>query len=106
MLLFSIFDRMSGKTKERTIQQPLHTVTEEKPMTVPMHEAACSPLHHRVGALESDVRMIRLKMDADKNEIISSGEERAVAIHNRINVAIEKLGELKGQVTEVAKRVK
>ena len=65
--------------------QPVKISIDDKLMTEGSHKAICGSLHHRVGALESDVRMIRLKMDADKNEIISSGEERAKDLHRRID---------------------
>jgi hypothetical protein len=38
-----------------------------------------------VGTLENDVRVIRLKMEADKHEIINSGSERVKDLHRRID---------------------
>jgi hypothetical protein len=86
--------------------QPLRFEMQKEPLTVEGHNAICGPLHRRVSVLESDVRAIRLKMDADKHELLAAGEERAHAIHERINVLISSVGELKGVVSEVAKRVK
>lgn len=102
-----IHDAINQKPPGREILgQPVRVALDEKVMTEKAHQAVCGSLHQRVGVLENDVRSIRIKMDADKSEIIDAGEDRAVKIHDRINVAIEKIGELKGQVTEIAKRVK
>ena len=43
---------------------------------------------------------MRLK---DKIAIIEAGEDRAIKIHDRINLAIEKIGELRGEVNRIAK---
>jgi len=67
------------------LKQPVDVEIKERPMTVPMHEAACGPLHQRVSVLERDVRFIRAKMETDKQEIIGAGETRVVELHRRIN---------------------
>ena len=85
--------------------QPLHFVKDEQPMTVAAHAAVCGQLGGRVSTLESEVKEIRKEMKGDKEDIIKAGEDRSVKIHDRINVAITQIGELKGQLTEVAKRV-
>ena len=85
--------------------QPIHVAVDDKNMTVGEHAVKCGPLVKRVELLEGDVKEIRKKMETDKNEIIRSGEDRAIKIHDRVNLAIEKIGELKGQVGELAKRV-
>jgi hypothetical protein len=58
---------------------------KDKPLSVGGHDAICGPLHQRVGVLESDVREIRLKMDTDKREIITAGEDRMHEINLRLN---------------------
>ena len=86
MLKTYIRDVNNQKPEGREILgQPIKFSMDEKVMTEGTHRAVYGSLHHRVGALESDVRMIRSKMDADKNEIISSGEERAKDLHRRID---------------------
>jgi hypothetical protein len=60
-------------------------------------------MDRRVGVLENDIKMIRHKMESDKTEIIAAGEDRSIKIHDRINVAIEKIGELRGEVNRIAK---
>jgi len=54
--------------------------------------------------IESRVAALERKLEHDKDEIIAAGEERARLIHDRINVAIEKLGELRGEVNHIGKR--
>ena len=87
------------------IPQPFMVREEDRPMTVAGHEAVCGALHGRVGTLEKRMVQVERKMESDKSEIIKSGEERAIKIHDRLNIAIEKIGELKGQMGELAKRV-
>ena len=94
-----------GKIEKREIgPQPLRTKEDDTLMTVPMHEAACGPLHKRVDALEKDVRGLRFKMESDKAEIIRAGEDRAKAIHDRINVVIEKVGEMRGEIKHLSQK--
>ena len=54
--------RMTGKLDRINIQSPLEVVPGQQVVT---HEAF-APVLHRVGTLENEVRVIRLKMDADK----------------------------------------
>lgn len=83
--------------------QPLHFVKDEQPMTVAAHAAVCGKLDGRVVTLEKEVKEIRSKMEKDKIAIIEAGEDRATKIHDRINLAIEKIGELRGEVNRIAK---
>jgi len=95
---------LTGKSQKRDVgPQPFSVSLEKETLTVGRHQELCGPLHGRVCALEKDVRVIRLKMDADKLEIIQAGEDRATKIHDRVNVAIEKIGELRGEVNRIAK---
>ncbi len=85
LLLFNVIDRMSGKTKDRAIQQPLRVVTDPQVMTKAEHVEHCGYMERRVVALESRTDRIEHKMEKDKSEIIDAGEHRAIHIHNRIN---------------------
>ena len=93
-------------TNTKITGQPLKVVEAKEYITRRDHAEACGHMERRVTALEGRATIIEKKMESDKSEIIDAGEDRAVKIHDRINVAIEKIGELKGQVTEIAKRVK
>lgn len=99
-----IRDANNQKPEGREILgQPLKVSVDDKVMTEASHRAVCGSLHHRVGALETDVRMIRMKMDADKTEIISSGETRAASIHDRINVVLAAVSEVRGEIKHLTK---
>jgi hypothetical protein len=52
--------------------------------------------HHE--KIEARVAALERKLEDDKDEIIAAGEVRASGIHDRINIAIEKIGELRGEV--------
>ena len=83
---FTAWSVITGKPQKRDLgPQPFEIEMRDKPLTVTAHADFCKPLHKRVGDLECDVRMMRLKMDADKHEIIAAGEDRATRIHARID---------------------
>lgn len=83
--------------------QPIRFTEELKFITKTEHTEHCGNMDRRVGVLENDIKMIRHKMESDKTEIIAAGEDRSIKIHDRINVAIEKIGELRGEVNRIAK---
>jgi hypothetical protein len=80
---------LTGKAAKRELGPQPFAVSmvdsKDKPLSVGGHDAICGPLHQRVGVLESDVRAIRLKMEADKREIITAGEDRMHEINLRLN---------------------
>ncbi len=45
-----------------------------------------------------EIATLYRKLESDKEEIIHAGEDRATKIHDRINVVIEKVGELRGEM--------
>ena len=45
-----------------------------------------------------EIASLYRKLESDKEEIIHAGEDRATKIHDRINVVIEKVGELRGEM--------
>lgn len=100
-LLGEISDRKDSK-----LPQPVHAVLDEKIMTVPMHDAACGPLHARVGVLECDVRAIRHKMETDKHEIIQAGEERVAHLHRRIDGLKDDIAAQPAQIVALLKNTK
>lgn len=73
--------RASGAQKRVIMDQPLRTEAVERPLT----RDAVGRLHRRVDVLEEDVKGIRSKMEADKLEIIKSGEDRASDLHRRMD---------------------
>jgi len=77
---------ITGKSAKREIgPQPFEIKTSKDLLTKDDHTQICQPLHHRVGHLENEVRAIRLKMDADKQEILASADITALRIHERID---------------------
>lgn len=57
--------------------------------------------HHE--KIEARVSALERKLEGDKDEIIKAGEDRAIKIHDRINVLIEKVGELRGELNGARK---
>ncbi len=53
--------------------------------------------------IELRIAVLERKLEDDKDEIIAAWDEKAMKIHDRINVAIEKIGELRGEVNRIAK---
>jgi hypothetical protein len=95
---------LTGKSQKRDLgPQPFSVALEKEPLTVTAHKELCGPLHQRVGVLENDVRMIRHKMEADKQEIIQSGEDRVKELHRRLDglphQVIALLKDTKGLIT-------
>ena len=76
------------------VQQPLRVLQEEHVLTKAEHVEHCSHMERRVVALEARTDRIEHKMDLDKKEIIASGEERCILIHNRINDIDRKVSAL------------
>ncbi len=75
----------ANRTQKRELQQPVEVEMRDKNMTHGEHKAVCGALHERVGTLEGRMRRIEDRMDQDKQQIIASGEERAVEMHRRID---------------------
>ncbi|ODU24009.1 MAG: hypothetical protein ABS95_02455 [Verrucomicrobia bacterium SCN 57-15] len=50
------------------------------------------------GRLEHSLELIRQEMKHDKEAILESGEERAIKLHDRINVVLQAVSELKGRI--------
>jgi hypothetical protein len=59
-------------------------------------------LQRQISDLNVDLDSIRSEMKNDRNEILAAGEQRAVKIHERINILgqhlSECIGELKGEL--------
>lgn len=93
---------LRGEAETRQIgPQPFEVNIKEKPLTQAGHDAICGPLHQRVGVLESDVRAIRLKMDADKSEIIDAGETRMRKIHERVDTVLHAVARVEGAIEQM-----
>lgn len=55
--------------------------------------------------IEHQTEMIRCEMKDDKTEILRAGEDRAVKLHDRINLVLEKVSELRGANEEQHRRM-
>jgi hypothetical protein len=88
---------LTGKGQKRNIDQPFRVVAEDRVAT----ESALAPLNHRVGVLENDVRMLRGKMEADKNEIIAAGEERMRKIGERVDTVLTAVSRVEGALEQM-----
>ena len=62
-----------------------------------------SRINERITRIEDNTEFIRTKMEADKTEILKTGEDRATKTHDRINQVLEAVAELRGQVTQMKK---
>jgi hypothetical protein len=55
-------------------------------------------LAERVRKLEESSNRLWAKLEADKMEIVRSGEERCAKLHERINVILAAVSELRGRL--------
>jgi hypothetical protein len=55
-------------------------------------------LTERVRKLEESVDRLWAKLEADKMEIVKSGEDRCAKLHERINVILAVVSELRGRL--------
>jgi hypothetical protein len=55
--------------------------------------------------IEARVAAVEARREQDKEEIITAGNARAEGTNRRIEALIEKVGQLNGQMAEIAKRV-
>lgn len=85
--------KLSGKMEKIEISQPL-TVREEG---VIITQETIHPIEKRVCTLENEVRVIRLKMDADKTEILEKIEEWGKSTHNGFRSLERAIGRLEGK---------
>ena len=85
---------LNGQPNKVSVQQPLRIVSDPQMLTKEEHVQHCSHMERRVLALEGRADRIEQKMETDKEEIIHSGEERAIHIHNRINDIDRKVSAL------------
>ena len=56
--------------------------------------------------IEARVTALEQKLERDKDEIIAAGEDRGNRIQDRINVAIEKLGEMRGELNQITRNTR
>ncbi len=98
---------LTGKSQKRDLgPQPFSVALEKEPLTVNAHKELFGPLDQRVGVLESDVRMIRHKMEADKQEIIQAGEERLHEIRADIREVRKDMSAQPAQIVALLKNTK
>ena len=76
------------------IQQPLRIIEDQHVLTKAEHIEHCGHMERRVVALEARTDRMERKMETDKIEIINSGENRSILIHNRINDIDRKVSTL------------
>jgi len=60
-------------------------------------QAAHEQLTERVRRVEESADRLWDKLETDKMEILKSGEDRAAKLHDRINVILAAVSELRGQ---------
>lgn len=96
------------------IKEKQTTEIADQPISVKAHvELVDKQSFHEHAKLERErhekneqrIATLERKLESDKHEIIEAGEDRADAIHERINVVIEKVGELRGEVKHIAARI-
>lgn len=85
--------RIGGKLDKIEIQQPI-TVRDDKDPIVLEHIA---PIERRVVTLENEVRVIRLKMEADKTEILNKIEDLAKSNQDGFRALERAIGRLEGK---------
>lgn len=59
-----------------------------------------SRLNAKLDLISLSVTGLSTKMQEDKTEILDKGEQRATHTHDRINVLVEKVGQLSGRIDE------
>ena len=87
------------KTRVTEIKQPL--VGQLAPLGNSELQMSVKQLNARVKVLEQWRSDLIEKMDADKTEVINAGEHRAEKLHERINLVLTSVSELKGTVHEM-----
>ena len=103
--VLDLVDRMRGKSDKPTqIEQPL-SVTGT-PLSNAEIQRDLKTMNHRLIALENWRGQLMDKLDVDKTEVIAAGEHRAEKIHDRINLVLASVSELRGQVNEISKNCK
>lgn len=51
--------------------------------------------------IDARITAIQAKMEEDKFEIIQAGEDRSKAIHDRINLLLENVGQIRGELNAI-----
>jgi hypothetical protein len=82
----------------KPIPQPFMTKVEDQLVTKQECAVSHGHMHTRVLTLEARMDRVERKMETDKVEIITAGEERARQIHDRINTVLSAVSELKGEI--------
>jgi hypothetical protein len=97
---------LTGKAGKREIQQPLVIKSERELVSKRDHEETLQPIIARVSTLENEVRVIRLKMESDKMEIIEAGEGRLREIREELNDIRKDIAATPAQVIALLKNTK
>ena len=80
------------------IQQPLAIQLEKQFVDRKEFERHLMESDRRYHEQVSEFKSIRREAKQDKEDIISSIDEHAVKTHDRINIVVEKIGELRGEM--------
>lgn len=83
---FKLGDRLRGKPAQPSNTSLGATVTD---------------MNRRVTKLEDWREALAAKLEADKIEIMSAGEERAAKIHERINTVLSAVSEVRGEIKHI-----
>ena len=103
VITIAVFFWRLGKIEKREVG-PQPFVTKRADEFVPLkafhNHTEANRVHHE--QINARISSLERQREADKDAIILAGEERAKAIHDSINVVIEKVGELRGEVKHLS----
>ena len=102
LFAIGIFIWNQNNPNKINIQQPLSVALQEEFTSKEAFDehTELNRLHH--DRIEARISSLEKQREHDKDAIIAAGEARSIAIHNRINVAIEQIGELRGEIKHLS----
>jgi len=74
-----------------------------QPLIVKMAETFASKDEHNT--LKDEVKVIDEKLEEMERRILAAGGQREEGIHRRISYLVEKVGELRGELNRIGKRI-
>ena len=98
-IALAIFTAWNSRKESIRIEDPLPEVRKSpKRYNHDATEQRFGDLERRVGELEEWRDGLIEKLESDKQQILEAGEHRAEKLHERINIILAALSELKGTV--------
>lgn len=83
---------LTGKIERIEVQAPIEVIPGKEPVT----RSTLDPVIRRVGELETEVRVIRAKMEADKIEILSKIDALKTTTQDGFRSLERAIGRLEG----------